>query len=1076
MGYPVWISPIQGDLDKVAAQQYYNLELVALDPDDPTNAESCAFELIAGQLPKGLQISPKGQIIGQPVATYTLQGVPFSVNVDVTSEFTIRATSYTDGKITDRTFSITITGNFPPEILTISDPLGIYLDGTHLNLQLEAIDLNNDPLTWTLEDGQLPAGLSLSNTGLISGFIIPQFSDLNPNANGWSEDKWSGDPWEFAIKSNNFIYNFTVGVSDGKIKTLRKYKIEVYAHNDLRTDNIVIMTDNTNITADMDYNRPPILLTQTLGDNAIVNSGGYFAFQFQGIDYDGYPVQYNINTGNNFGWDGDINWDMTAWDIDALILPPGLTLDTNTGWLTGYIPHQAETKINYTFGVYVNSTVGYYVESTPILFTLTILGDLDLSVQWITSSNLGTIVAGGISNLKVEAFAPSGKELTYTLDINSKLPQGLTLLSDGTISGRVSFQAMAYDQGKTTFDKILASQFVYNNNTNFDNNFQFNVTASNFSISKINIAPEVETAGQWQPMTAYLSSQYISYNGSIYSVVRNFTSGTGFDTTNLSLYWGYSVEQVNEISSTQTFTVRVNPVTYEPYENLYIRCLPSADNRQILEQIINNTDIFDPADVYRPHDPYFGISTELKILVNYGIKASDMSAYISAMQTRHFNKKFYFGNYKLAQGKDINGNVLYDVIYVDMIEDTKIYTSVNGVSKKLIPASSTDMNRKNPNWRNPRAINATQNILNVDSSNTVDAGYIKINDTYYLRDPLNQITPNDLTLMQLDITNNLENTNLNSLPEWMISIQSNGRILGYTSGAVLAYLKPGTGARALYRMNRYAPYDIKVVPFVTDRYVLNNSYTTNFDLNTRKFVAKSYTIFDRLSGGSSYITTSATVDFAVNRPFSSINNQSLDYMIETNGLDGVTYNLDQKYIIFATQESFNENQWGLLPNDGWNIIPLETGNYRWDDTIAWDMDVWDKYNPINSTSVPGYLEKINLLSFVNQRAGVWKINVDANNYISLTFVKEINPGNYVFVNSGVTHSNSYQLYDPATLSLGYSVPQYSQSFNAVLKPRAITTFDRTNTVFINNVDKYTIPLQGDKYLKFPKQQIFLNGQ
>ena len=223
MGYPIWISPNQGDLDKVTAQQYYNLELVAEDPDDPTNQEAVEFELIAGQLPRGLQISPNGQIIGHPEATYTLQGVPFNTNIDVTSEFTIRAKSYTDNKITDRTFSITITGNFPPEILTIADPLGIYLDGTPVNLQLEALDLNDDELTWSLEDGELPVGLSLSNTGLISGFLVPQFSDSNPIRSGWSQDRWSGDTWEYAAKSDNFIYNFTVGVSDGKIKTLRKF-------------------------------------------------------------------------------------------------------------------------------------------------------------------------------------------------------------------------------------------------------------------------------------------------------------------------------------------------------------------------------------------------------------------------------------------------------------------------------------------------------------------------------------------------------------------------------------------------------------------------------------------------------------------------------------------------------------------------------------------------------------------------------------------------------------------------------------------------------------------------------------
>ena len=1076
MGYPIWISPAQGELDKVTAQQYYDLHLEASDPDAPNVPEPVTFELVAGQLPRGLQIAANGQIIGHPEETYTLTGVPFSVNVDVTSEFTIRATSLSDKKITDRTFSITITGNFPPEITTIADPLGVFLDGTEVSIQLEAFDLNNDPLTWTLEEGELPPGTTFTETGLLSGVLIPQVSAFNDQITGWSRSKWGRNTWEFAVGSNNAVYNFTVGVSDGKIKKIKRYKLQVYAHDGLRADNITIMSDNNRITTDRDFNRPPLLLTKTMGENSVVNSDGYFAFKFDGVDYDGYPITYNINTGSSFGWDGNLNWDMAEWDRDTLLLPPGLTLDSTTGWLTGYIPEQAETSIDYTFGIYVTSTVGDSISSIPRLFTLTIMGNLDLAVNWITDSDLGTISAGSISNFSVVAESAANKDLTYTLDIDSKLPQGLALLPDGSLSGRVSFQALAFDQGETTFDKDLKAKFVYSENTNFDNKFEFIVTASNTSISTVIVSPEVETAVTWAPSTSYAVDDVVLYGGNAYIAIRNFTSGLAFSTLNLSLYWGYETEKIDAISSSKTFTVRVNPVTYEPYENLYIRCLPSDNNRQILEQIIKNTDVFEPDDIYRPLDPYYGITDDLVLLVNYGIKASDMSQYIAAMQTRHFNKKFYFGDYKVAQGKDINGNVLYDVIYVDMIEDTKIYKSINGVAKKLVPAPSANLNRNKPNWKNPRAITATQNKLTVDHSDTVDAGYIKINDSYYLRDPLNEIAPNDLTLMQVDIANNLENTNLNSLPEWMISVQEDGRILGYTSGAVLAFLKPGTGKKALYRINKYAPYDIKVVPFVSDRYVLNNSYTINFDIATRKFIPKNYTSFDTFSKGSSFITPVATVDFAVDRPFDSINNQSLDYIVETNGLDGVTYNLDGKHLIFVNQETFNEVQWGLLVNDGWNIVDLQTGNYRWDDTVGWDADVWDKYNLVNSVTIPGYLEKTNLLSLTNQRGGVWRVNVDSYNYLSLTFVQEINIDEYVYVNQGSTHGNSFQLYDANALSQGFTVPKYTQSYETILKPRTLTTFDRANTLFINNVDTYTVPLQGDKYLKFPKRQVFLTGQ
>ena len=49
------------------------------------------YRLIAGTLPSGIQCSDNGLIIGVPQAVASLQGVPFQVNRNVTSKFTIRA-------------------------------------------------------------------------------------------------------------------------------------------------------------------------------------------------------------------------------------------------------------------------------------------------------------------------------------------------------------------------------------------------------------------------------------------------------------------------------------------------------------------------------------------------------------------------------------------------------------------------------------------------------------------------------------------------------------------------------------------------------------------------------------------------------------------------------------------------------------------------------------------------------------------------------------------------------------------------------------------------------------------------
>lgn len=993
MGYPVWLTKA-GDLGKISALEYFDLALEAYDPDDNG---TIAYSLISGSLPKGLRLEPTGYVSGNPELVYVLEGVPFATNVDVNSQFTVRAKNTYDNKITDRTFLITVTGNFSPQITSTADPLGTFLDGTEVTLQLEAIDLNSDPLTWTLTSGELPPGLTLDSNGLISGVIIPEVYSFSSEQVGWGSSKWNTISWEFTTRSNNASYNFTASVTDGKATVSRTYRMLVYAFNDIRADSTSITADSTRLTADIIPNRPPVLLTKSLGVSSTVNSGGYYSFKFDAVDLDIESVTYKL--------------DLTGTHS----IPPGLSLDPITGWLTGYIPTQVDTIKDYTFGVYAESsgtnspvnatttfdaglttwdvyesqqvnknlatpanagsttlffddvtdlrvgmvlgnynilpgtyitaididnnaitinqaTTGYISDSDlPVLdsnsnllftlssnivfdlvtgrfnpahttffdikknssaireFTLSVLGNLDLAVTWNTLSDLGSVYVGSTSNLAVTAVAASGRELTYSLVNGSRLPQGLKLLEDGTISGRISFQAMGFDKGTTTFDKDLAAKFVYANNTSFDSTYTFTVLAKDF-------------------------------------------------------------DDPPKVSSQKTFTVKVVPSTYEPYENLYIRCLPNVDKRNVLQQIINNTDIFDPADIYRPKDPYFGTQPNIKFLVSYGIKASKMSEYIAAMQTRHFPKKFYFGDYKVAQGKDAAGNVLYDVVYVDLIEDTKIYETVNGIATTKIPAAFTNMNTTKAKWRNPRAAGLSQNQLySSETRATSDATFIRDNDSWYAFEPLNVIAPNDLNLMQKDISTNLQNSYLNSLPEWMVSVQSDGKILGYTTGAVLAYLKPGAGTKALYNIKRYTPFDIKVVPFVADRYVLNNSYTQNFNIETREFAAKSYTTFD--------LTTGITV-------VGSILGNTLT---TTSGSPSI----------------------GQLLTGGGVLL-----------------------------------------------------------------------GTYITAGYG----NTWTVSTAQTLS--------STTFTAYHE----ATFDKSSTKFLNNIDTYTIPLQGDKYLKFPKTGVFTNGQ
>ena len=1058
MGYPVWQTRA-GDLGTVPALQFYQLTFNAVDPDGKSDGTDVTYSLVSGNLPRGMQLDSSGTMIGSAHDKFSIDGVPFAVDKDITSSFTIRATSLT-GEITDRSFKMTITGNFPPQILTPSVidssgntvpslpnknnyTLGYFIDGTELftiqpdgsklyGIQLRAVDLNNDSVSFSLMSGKLPPGLTMDSNGFISGVFIPNVTDNANQISGWDESKWGQNAWQFTTRSGNFGYEFTVKASDGKSYDAKTYKIYVYASNDLTADNTVISADNTFITGDLFNKRVPVLLTKTIGDHTRFRSGNYFSFKFEGIDYDNVPVQYELTGANNTGWDNEGPWDTNAWELTSFTALPGVSLDPYTGWMTGFIPESAAPEQTYTFGISVANLYDITLFSDTRQFTVTVLGALDLTLNWITPSNLGTIDGGSVSQLSIQAQAPSGRELYYTLyntnNVGSKLPQGLTLLPDGNISGRCTFQAFNLDAGKTTFDQRNQSAGIYTKSTTFDKTFTFTVFAQDYD---------------------------------------------------------------KTVGSEKTFTLEINSVTFEPYDNLYVLCRPNKEKRYLLSEILGNTDYFRAEDIYRPNDPYWGLQTEIKSLVAAGISSSTARQYITAMQTRHYDKKFYFGDYRLAKAKDKNGNYLYDVIYVDLLEDTKVYTTKNGLPNAVSPAGSVNLNNAVSTWHNPRAIDAN-NLLNV-------------------------VNHNDLNYMQDDLISSLGYSNSDTLPEWQTTIQDNGKVLGFISAAVLVYLKPGTGAKTLFTLKSRNIYDIKTVPFVADRYLLDNNQDKNFNLTTRTWAKKSFSTLD--NHYNTAITPVATVDFAIDLPFEIVNNSTVveptegwdnrawdndasswdetsplvenysllndptlgwdglvfdsdgdtglfdytpnsviseeDYVAslsrvrinELGGFDGTITDYNNKIIVFSRQEKYSviSTDYAALTNDGWNL---------------------------EGAVVPGYADKIGGYSAANQRGGMWLCKV-VNNVLKLSFLKEIEINQAVRIRYGQKAGQLWQ-YNARDVGAGvYTVPHYTRVSEANYeKINYPTTFDGNKTRLLNNVDQYQKPFADATYLKFPKSTIF----
>jgi hypothetical protein len=140
-------------------------------------------------------------------------------------------------------------------------------------------------------------------------------------------------------------------------------------------------------------------------------------------------------------------------------LPPGLNLDSNSGYIWGYVDYQPQYLLNYSFEI--QSTKTYTIANTQTQtinsYSLTVEGNIQSQLVWITDSNLGSIETGAVSELSVEAKeTDSSYNVRYNL-ISGNLPLGLNLLEDGSIAGRAAYGST----GTYTFTIVASDPYVY---------------------------------------------------------------------------------------------------------------------------------------------------------------------------------------------------------------------------------------------------------------------------------------------------------------------------------------------------------------------------------------------------------------------------------------------------------------------------------------------------------------------------------------------------------------------------------------------------------------------------------------
>jgi hypothetical protein len=738
MAQPQW-QTAPGHLATIPEGQFYQIQLIATDPAHPLDPAAVTYRVIAGALPLGIVCNSNGM----------LEGVPYVINGlnNVNSRFVVRASTNTlPPRFADRTFDFTVLSQVPPVFVTPAGNVGTFYDGAPITpIQIQISDPNpGDNVVISLAAGSLPPGLTLSPTGVISGYITP-LVPINQTP-GFDTTPFDQYAFDFYINSLSTNYQFTLELNDGRETNIRTFEIYVYSRSSLTADTIEFTADNEFITADETNLYTPFLINATTtsqlvpltADNIIfraddtfitadqtevyapfaisyinnlgsVRSDNFWAYQFVGLDFDNDVIEYQQYPG------------------PGLQLPPGTTLDSQTGWLYGYLPYQGATENTYNFAITVRKTYNTQYRSTPYYFSLTLVGQVNTDVTWLTASDLGTIANGSTSTLYVAAVNTlGGRPLQYRLapgsyptpniGVYNKLPQGLQLLSSGDIAGRVSFNTFALDLGATTFDRDA---------TTFDSKYTFTVNA-------------------------------------------------------------YSQDGL--VSVSKTFSITVARVYNEPYENLYIKCMPPQSNRDLINQLILNQDIIPVDLVYRADDPNFGVARNVIYQHAYGLTAATYEQYVSSLVINHYWKNLVLGSIKTARALDDSGNVLYEVVYSQIIDDL-VNSSGQSVSKSVTL---------------PYPINQ------FDSTEIA---------TVY---------PNSLINMRDQVIDTVGQIS-KLLPRWMLSKQANGKVLGFTPAWVICYCKPGKSGQVAYNIAQQYGDQLNKIDFEVDRYELDRLLTKNWD-------------------------------------------------------------------------------------------------------------------------------------------------------------------------------------------------------------------------------------------------------
>ena len=212
----------------------------------------------------------------------------------------------------------------------------------------------------------------------------------------------------------------------------------------------------------------------------------------------------------------------------------------------------------------------------------------------------------------------------------------------------------------------------------------------------------------------------------------------------------------------------------------------AKDKRKEYRNFILDDNLLDRSTLYRPYDPAFGIQSQIKMTLEFGLQRLNLADYVYKLQSYFYNKRFWFGDVKSVLAKDENGNSVYELVYVDIIDDLENAKGKTPNSVTVLVNQELDK----------VFVNSVDNWQAALESVELDGYPIQVDE--YLR------------------------------PRYMRTIQSNGQQLGFIKAVPLCYVKPGYGAAAVRKI-QLSGFDFKMIDFEVDRLIIDRTIDNTGD-------------------------------------------------------------------------------------------------------------------------------------------------------------------------------------------------------------------------------------------------------